>query len=57
MAEEDPVAAGTRGLIRGALVVGAILILIFAGVFAVSRFSGGEGKPAASLDVPTRQIT
>jgi hypothetical protein len=55
--EEDPVAAGTRGLIRGALVVGVILIVIFAAIFVVSRFRGGEEKPAASLDVPTVQIT
>ena len=27
MAEEDSVAAGTRGLVRGAVVVGCILIL------------------------------
>ena len=57
MAEEDPVAEGTRGLVRGALAVAIILIILFAGLFVVSRFSGGEGKPAASLDVHTRQIT
>ena len=57
MAEEDPVAAGTRGLVRGALVVAIILIIIFAALFLVSRFRGGEGKPAASLDVHTLQIT
>ena len=55
---EDSVPAGTRDLVRGALVVAAILIIIFAGLFVVSRFSGGEGKPAASLDVHhTQQIT
>jgi hypothetical protein len=60
MAEEDSVAAGTRGLVRGAVVVGCILILIFAALFAVSRFRGSEdhsGKPSASYDVHTRQLT
>jgi hypothetical protein len=58
--EEDPVAAGTRGLVRGALVVAVILIIIFAALFVVSRFSGGEdhsGKPSASYDVHPRQLT
>ena len=53
-------AAGTRGLVRGAVVVGCILILIFAALFAVSRFRGSEdhwGKPSASYDVHTRQLT
>lgn len=56
---EDSVPAGTRQLIRGAVVVGVILILIFAALFAYSRFVGGNdhsGKPSASL-VHTRQLT
>jgi hypothetical protein len=60
MAEENPVAEGTRGLIRGAVVVCCILILIFAALFAASRFRGSEehsGKPSASYDVHTRQLT
>jgi len=52
---EDTVQAGTGNLIRGALVVAAILIIIFAGVFVFSRFGGSEGKSAASLDVHTQQ--
>jgi hypothetical protein len=55
MAKGDPVAEGTRGLIRGALVVGDILIIIFAGLFVVSKFRGGEGKSAANL-VHTQQL-
>ena len=55
---EDSVQAGTGGLIRGALVVAAILIIPFAGMFLVSRFSGGgEGKTAASYTVHTSQLT
>ncbi|MBU6463951.1 MAG: hypothetical protein KGK01_01220 [Bradyrhizobium sp.] len=54
---EGTVQSGTGDLIRGALVVACILIIIFAGLFVVSRFSGSEGKPAASLDVHTQQIT
>jgi hypothetical protein len=55
---EDSVQAGTGGLIRGALVVAAILIILFAGMFLVSRFSGGgEGKTAASYTVHTSQLT
>ena len=57
MAEEDTVAEGTRGLVRGALIVAVILIIIFAALFVFSRSRGGEGKPAASLDVHSRQIT
>ena len=52
--EEDPVAAGTRGLVRGALVVAVILIIIFAALFVVSRFSGGDGKSAANLVLTQR---
>lgn len=57
---EDSVQAGTGDLIRGALVVAAILIIIFAGLFVVSRFRGGEehsGKPSASYDVHARHLT
>ena len=57
MKEEDPVAAGTRGLIRGALIVAAILIIVFAALFVFSRSRGGEdhsGKPSASLEGSSR---
>jgi len=55
MAEKDLVAEGTRALIRGALVVGVILIIIFAALFVYSRNRGGQGKSVASL-VYTQQL-
>jgi hypothetical protein len=58
--EENSVAAGTRNLVRGTLVVAAILIIIFAALFVYSRSRGGEdhsGKPSASFEFQAQQIT
>jgi hypothetical protein len=60
MAEEDPVAEGTRGLVRGAVVVCVALVVLFAVLFAGPRLIGSKdnsGKPSASYDVHTRQLT
>jgi hypothetical protein len=56
MADEDPVAEGTRGLVRGAVVACVALVVLFAVLFAGSRLIGSKDHSASS-DVHTRQLT
>jgi hypothetical protein len=57
---EDSVAAETRRLVGGAVIVCFALVVLFAVLFAGPRLIGSKdnsGKPSASYDVHTRQLT
>ena len=58
--KEDSVPAETRQVVGGAVVVCFALVVLFAVLFAGPRLIGSSdpsGKPAASLDVHTPQLT